>query len=93
MTASAARRARRASAGGANPRTGPGDRCPPPGTAPLGDVRVRNLSPAGAAAMDAIRVNGREAFLEKTFALLESDDPGKRFLGEFMLRGAREALS
>jgi hypothetical protein len=53
----------------------------------------RNLSVAGATAQDAIRVNGREAFFEKAFALMESADPGKRAVAEFMLRGAWEVLS
>jgi hypothetical protein len=45
-------------------------------------------SEAGATALDAIRVNGRETFFAKTFALMESDDPRERYLAEFMLRGA-----
>ena len=38
----------------------------------------RNLSSAGATALDAIRVNGREAFLEKAFVLAESADARER---------------
>jgi hypothetical protein len=78
VSASAARRARRASTK------------PPPGSGP-GDRP--NLSIAGATAHDAIRVSGREAFFEKTFALMESNDPAERAVAEFMLRGAWEALS
>jgi len=53
----------------------------------------RDLSIARATALDAIRVNGREAFFEKAFALAESADPRERAVAEFMLRGAWEALS
>jgi hypothetical protein len=52
-----------------------------------------NLTDAGATALDAIRVNGRETFFAKTFALMESNDPRERAVAEFMLRGAWEALS
>jgi hypothetical protein len=52
-----------------------------------------NLTEAGEAAVDAIRVNGRDAFFEKTFALMKSDDPRERAVAEFMLRGVWEALS
>lgn len=53
----------------------------------------RNLSSVEATALDAIRVNGREDFFKKTFALAESEDPRERAVAEFMLRGAWEALS
>jgi hypothetical protein len=52
-----------------------------------------NLTDPGATALDAIRVNGREVFFAKTLALMESNDPGKRAVTEFMLRGLWEALS
>ena len=53
----------------------------------------RNLSSAGATALDAIRVNGREAFLEKAFVSAESADARERAVAEFMLRGAWAVLS
>ena len=76
MSASAARRTRRAST-------------KPTGT---GAASRENLSIAGATALDAIRVNGREVFFEKVFALMESNDPKERAVAEFML-GSWEALS
>ena len=51
------------------------------------------LSPAGATAQAALRKLGRDAFFEKTFALMESADPAERAVAEMMLRGAWEALS
>jgi hypothetical protein len=56
-------------------------------------VSRHNLTDAGATALDAIRVNGRDVFFAKTFALMKSDDPQERAAAEFMLRGAWEALS
>jgi hypothetical protein len=53
----------------------------------------RDLSSAGATALDAIRVNGPEAFFAKTFALMESNDPQERAVAEFMLRGGWEATA
>jgi hypothetical protein len=58
-----------------------------------GQAPRHNLTDAGATALDAIRVNGRETFFAKTFALMESNDPRERAVAEFMLRGAWEALS
>lgn len=52
----------------------------------------RALTPTGATALDAIRVNGREAFFAKAFALMESNDPRERAVAEFMLRGAWASL-
>jgi hypothetical protein len=53
----------------------------------------RNLSFVGETALDAIRVNGREAFFKKTFELAASVDPREQAVAEFMLRGAWEVLS
>jgi hypothetical protein len=48
----------------------------------------REMSCAGATALDAMRVNGRQGFLEKTIELMESNDPRERAVAEFMVRGA-----
>jgi hypothetical protein len=53
----------------------------------------REMSWVGETALDAMRVNGRQRFFEKTFELMESDDPRERAVAEFMMRGAWEALS
>jgi hypothetical protein len=58
----------------------------------LTDGLPSTRSGAGATALDAIRVNGRDRTLETTFRLMESGDPGKRAVAEFMLRGLWEAL-
>jgi hypothetical protein len=80
MTASASRRARRAAQ--------QAHRQPPRATR---EVRRIPLSIAGVTASDAIRVNGRKAFFEKTAALAQSENPQERAVAEFMLRGIREA--
>jgi hypothetical protein len=62
-------------------------------TAKVAAKPKRGMSWVGETALDAVRANGRQRFFEKTFELMESDDPRERAVAEFMMRGAWEAVS